>query len=148
VQLPFSSASEPRNDAAPAEAPSPHVGSATHPLFGGWSATRWQYTSLAAPERVADVVADLGGSVTLSLTATAFILAFDVAGRGKHSVSGACEVRGDELLLRPEGIAAPQQVRFRQNGDTLSLQSDASGWDFDGAGRDQDAAFVAVLVRL
>lgn len=144
----------PRFSAPPADNPpsddaaGSHSGSATHPVFGGWSATRWQYSSLQTPEQVADVVCDLGGSVTLSLTATAFILAFDVAGRGKHSVSGVCEVRGDELLLRPEGTAAPHRVRFRQNGDTLSLQSDASGWDFDGNGEDQAAAFVAVLVRL
>jgi hypothetical protein len=117
-------------------------------LFGGWSATRWQYTSLTPPERVADLVADLGGSVTLSLTASAFILAFDVAGRGPHSVSGTCEVRGDQLLLRAEGADTPHAVRFRQNGDTLSLQSDVSGWDFDNSGEDQAAAFVAVLVRL
>jgi hypothetical protein len=132
----------------PAEAAPPRSDPAIHPVFGGWSATRWQYTSVTSPERVADVVCDLGGSVTLSLTATAFILAIDVAGRGIHSVSGACEVRGDELLLQPEGADGPERVRFRQNGDTLSLQSDASGWDFDGDGRDQDAAFVAVLVRL
>ena len=144
----------PRFSAPPAESPpsddaaGAHSGSATHPVFGGWSATRWQYSSLQAPEQIADVVCDLGGSVTLSLTATAFILAFDVVGRGKHSVSGACEVRGDELLLRPEGTAAPHRVRFRQNGDTLSLQSDASAWDFGGTGEDQAAAFVAVLVRL
>lgn len=147
MQLPFAPAGEPRNDPAPTEAPS-HVDSATHPLFGGWSATRWQYTSLAAPERMADIVADLGGSVTLSLTATAFILAFDVNGRGKHSVSGACEVHGDEMLLRPEGAGGAHRLRYRQSGDTLSLESDASGWDFDGIGQDQDAAFVAVLVRL
>jgi hypothetical protein len=148
VQLPLSPAGEPRNDPTPAEAPSPPAGATAHPLFGGWSATRWQYTSLTAPERVADVVADLGGSVTLSLTATAFILAFDVHGRGKQSISGACEVHGDEMLLRPEKAAGAHRLRFRQSGDTLSLQSDASGWDFDGTGQDQDAAFVAVLVRL
>jgi hypothetical protein len=132
----------------PAEAAPRRSDPVIHSVFGGWSATRWQYTRLAAPERVADVVCDLGGSVTLSLTPTAFILAFVIAGRGRHSVSGACEVRGDELLLRPEGADAPTGVRFRQNGDTLSLQSDASGWDFDGNGEDQAAAFVAVLVRL
>jgi len=132
----------------PAAAAPPRSAPATHPVFGGWSATRWQYTSAASPQRVADVVCDLGGSVTLSLTATAFILAIDVAGRGIHSVSGACEVRGDELLLRSDGADGPERVRFRQNGDTLSLQSDVSGWDFDNSGEDQAAAFVAVLVRL
>ena len=125
-----------------------HGGTAGHPLFGGWSATRWQYTSAADPGRTVDVVTDLRGSITLSLAATAFILAFDVAGRGKHSVSGACEVRGEELLLVAEGTGRAERVAFHQTGDTLSLRSDVSGWDFDGQGRDQGAAFVAVLVRL
>jgi hypothetical protein len=95
-----------------------------------------------------DVVCDLGGSVTLSLTATAFILAFDVPGQGAQSVSGACEVRGEELRFVPEGGDALERVAFHQSGDTLSLRSDASGWDFDGSGQDQHARFVAVLVRL
>jgi hypothetical protein len=124
------------------------TGQPEHLLSGGWSATRWEYARLAAPERVVDVVTDLRGSVTLSLTATAFILAFDVAGRGKHSVAGTCEVRGDELWLVSEGADHAERVAFRQAGDTLSLRSEASGWDFDGNGREQDAAFVAVLVRL
>jgi hypothetical protein len=95
-----------------------------------------------------DVVTDLSGSITLSLAATAFILAFDVAGHGKQSVSGVCEVRGEELLLVAEGADRAERVAFHQTGDTLSLRSDASGWDFDGQGQDQSAAFVAVLVRL
>jgi len=148
VQLPRYPAAAPQSDAAPSGATPRDTAPTIHPLFGGWSATRWQYTRLTAPAQVADVVTDLGGSVTLSLTATAFILASDVDGRGKQSVSGACEVRGEELLLRPEGMERPHRLRFRQSGDTLSLQSDASGWDFDGTGRDQEAAFVAVLVRL
>ena len=131
--------------AGDAEAPD---GRPPHPLFGGWSATRWEYTSLAAPQRIVDVVTDLGGSVALSLTATAFILAFDVAGRGKHSVAGTCEVRGDELWLRHEGPDRAERVAFHLAGDTLSLGSGASGWDFDGTGREQSATFVAVLVRL
>ncbi|HXY70366.1 MAG TPA: hypothetical protein VEH62_13025 [Gemmatimonadales bacterium] len=126
----------------------PSPGASDHPLSGGWSATRWEYASRAAPERIVDVVCDLRGSVTLSLTATAFILAFDVAGRGKHSVAGACEVAGDELRLRPDGAPEPERVAFHQSGDTLSLRSDGSGWDFDGTGQEQAAAFVAVLVRL
>lgn len=126
----------------------PRKDSAAHPLFGGWSATRWQYTNASEPEHVVDVVCDLGGTVTLSLTATAFILASDVAGRGRQSVAGACEVRGDELLLTPEGATAAERVWFRQVGETLALHADGSGWDFDGSGREEAAAFTAVLVRL
>jgi len=147
VRLPRVPASRAPGSKAPASE-APRNGPDGHPLFGGWSATRWQYGSAAEPERTVDVVTDLSGTITLSLTATAFILAFDVAGRGKQSVSGACEVRGDELWLVPEGADRTERVTFRQTGDTLSLRSDASGWDFDGNGQDQAAAFVAVLVRL
>jgi hypothetical protein len=146
MRLPRSSATIPPGHGT--AAPPPHSGSPGDPLFGGWSATRWQYASEADPGRVVDVVAALGGSVTLSLTATAFILAADVPGRGNHSVSGACEVHGDELVLVPDGGDGAERVRFRQAGDTLSLRSAASGWDFDGNGEDQKATFVAVLVRL
>jgi hypothetical protein len=147
VRLPRSSTSIRPGEAALTDA-APPDGSLVHPLFGGWSATRWQYRNAAEPGRVVDVVTDLTGSVTLSLTATAFILAADVPGRGKHSKSGACEVRDDELLLVPDGGDRAERVRFRQAGDTLTLRSDASGWDFDANGQDQAAAFVAVLVRL
>ena len=118
------------------------------PLFGGWSATRWEYRSAGEPERTVDVVTDLRGTVTLSLTATAFILAADVPGRGQQSVSGTCEVLGGELLLTREGASLPERLAFHQAGDTLSLRSAASAWDFERDGREQAAAFVAVLVRL
>jgi hypothetical protein len=147
VRLPRVTEGFPPAGAASANALS-RDGQAGHPLFGGWSATRWQYTSAADPGRTVDVVTDLKGSITLSLAASAFILAFDVAGRGKHSISGACEVRGEELLLVAAGTDRAERVAFHQTGDTLSLRSDESGWDFDGQGRDQGAAFVAVLVRL
>jgi hypothetical protein len=148
LRLPPTSADAPRGSGTPT-GPTPRRGDATPlPVFGGWSATRWQYSSHSQPGRLTDVVCDLGGSVTLSLSATAFILAFDVSGRGKHTVSGVCDVGGDELLLWPDGADAPQRLRFRQSGDTLALHSDSSGWDFDGTGTDQDATFVAVLVRL
>ncbi len=117
-----------------------------NPLFGGWSATRWQYTDSSG--RSLDVVCDLGGSVSLSLSATAFILAYDLAGRPGPGVSGTFRVRGDELILAPHGAQDSQSVRFQQSGRTLSLHSHASSWDFDGDGNDEAAEFVAVLVRL
>jgi hypothetical protein len=147
VRLPRSSTSIGPGATAQTDA-APPDGSLVHPLFGGWSATRWQYRSAAEPGRAVDVITDLTGTVTLSLTATAFILAADVPGRGKHSVSGACQVRDDELLLVPDGGDREERVRVRQAGDTLTLRSETSGWDFDGNGQDQAAAFVAVLVRL
>jgi len=147
VRLPRATEGSLQGFAQPADGASGRAADA-HPLFGGWSATRWQYRSASVPEHVVDVVTDLRGSITLSLTATAFILAFDVATRGSISVSGRCEVRGDELLLWLDGGDVPERVSFHQTNDTLSLRSDQSAWDFDASGQDQQAAFVAVLVRL
>lgn len=129
--------------------PAPAVvqaGAPSNPLFGGWSATRWQYSNAFA--RSVDVVCDLGGSVSLSLSPDAFILAHTVGGRASPGVSGTLEVRGDELVLHARGYFGAQAVRFRQAGETLSLYSNESGWDFDGDGREEAAEFVGVLVRL
>jgi hypothetical protein len=147
VRLPGRSAGPHRGTTPPSEA-APGRGSAGNPLFGGWSATRWQYRSVADAGRAVDVVTDLDGSIALSLTANAFILVSDVAGRGKQGVSGVFEVRGDELVFAPDGAGPPERVSFSQVGDTLSLRSEASAWDFDGSGREEAAEFVAVLVRL
>jgi hypothetical protein len=57
-------------------------------------------------------------------------------------------ISGDELVLNTDGYFGVQRVRFRQAGETLSLFSHESGWDFDGDGKDEGADFVAVLVRL
>jgi hypothetical protein len=148
VRLPRFAADQGRAGPTAGAAGPGNEGGASHPLFGGWSATRWQYTSAEDPGQTVDVVCDLGGSISLSLTETAFILTCDVAGLGHRSLGGTCVVRGDELLLSAEGTAGFDAVRFRQIGETLSLRSDASGWDFEGKGHDRAASFVAVLVRL
>jgi hypothetical protein len=85
--------------------------------------------------------------VTLSLSDGTYVLTWDV-GRGSRSAGGAATIEGDRLALRQEETATTDEVRFRLSGPTLALSADASGWDFDGNGRDEAAAFVAVLVRL
>jgi hypothetical protein len=116
-------------------------------LLGAWLATRWQYTSHEEPLRSLDVVTDLGGSVTLSLSKGTYVLTYDAAGRGPRSIGGVVEVRPDALLMQAGGAGGPETIRFRLADQTLSLSSEASSWDFDGAG-EQPADFVAVLVRL
>ena len=117
-------------------------------LLGSWSATRWQYTSRDQPARSVDVVCDLGGVVTLSLSAGTYVLTHAVADQGSRSQGGTCEVQGDRLLLNPAGADGPEIVRFHVAAETLSLGAEASAWDFDGDGTDEAADFVAVLVRL
>jgi hypothetical protein len=116
-------------------------------LYGSWSATRWQYTGREPPQRKVDLVCDLGGSVTLSLSDGTYVLTWDV-GQGSRSLGGAVAVDGDRLTLHPQGGADPEALWFRLAGDTLALSTDASAWDVDGDGRDEVATFVAVLVRL
>ena len=117
-------------------------------LLGSWSATRWMYTQRQEPMRSVDVVCDLGGVVTLSLSAGTYVLTRDVAGPGSRSEGGACEVEAEQLRLTPEGADQSAAVRFRIAADTLSLSAETSAWDFDGDGQDEAADFVAVLVRL
>jgi hypothetical protein len=114
-------------------------------LLGSWSATRWQYTSRTL--RAVDVVCELGGTVTLSLSAESYVLTWSVAQQASRSVGGALRVVGDRLELRAQGRDEAEAVTFRRGGETLALSSEASAWDFDGNG-DEAAAFVAVLVRL
>jgi hypothetical protein len=118
------------------------------PLLGSWSATRWQYTKRDEPARSVDVVCDLGGAVTLSLSAETYVLTWTLAGEGSRSEGGTSEVLDEHLRLTAEGAGHSDTVRFRVAADTLSLSAEPSAWDFDGDGRDEAADFVAVLVRL
>jgi hypothetical protein len=119
-------------------------------LLGSWSATRWQYTARADGGRSQDVVADLGGTVTLSLSLGTYVLTWDIAGRPSASVGGAMHMAGDRLALVPPGDGArePEALVYRFRGATLALSSRDSAWDFNGDGQDEPADFVAVLVRL
>lgn len=118
------------------------------PLLGSWSATRWQYTRRDGRPLALDVVCDLGGSVTLSLSARSYVLTWDVRGRGKLSIGGTFRVRDDQLELFPLGSERGEVIRFRVNAETLSLSAEDSGWDFEGQGHEAAAEFVAVFVRL
>jgi len=131
-------------------AQSPEAGSdrsADVDVFGSWSATRWQYASRVRSGEVVDVVAGLKGSVTMSLSAGAFVLAWDVPGHGSGSSGGTAAVADGELRLLPHGGGEPHVVRYRVSAMTLALTGETSAWDFDGSG-DVAAEFSAVLVRL
>lgn len=116
-------------------------------LLGSWSATRWQYASKARSDQVVDVVAGLKGSVTMSLSAGAFVVAWDAPGHGSGSIGGSVTMGDGELTLRPHGRGEPHVVRYRVSALTLALSGEGSAWDFDGSG-EEPADFVAVLVRL
>ena len=95
-----------------------------------------------------DLVADLGGMVTLSLSEGTYVLTHDVAGRSQQSVGGSCAINGEMLELRAQGGDRAESARYRVAGDTLALTATDSGWDFDGDGEDEPATLVAVFVRL
>jgi len=116
-------------------------------VLGSWSATRWQYRGTAHHEQVVDVVAGLRGTVTISLSAGAFVLVWDVPGHGGGSSGGSLEITDGELTLRPGHGGDPQVVRYRVSARTLALSGESSAWDFDGRG-EAPADFTAVLVRL
>lgn len=116
-------------------------------MLGSWSATRWQYTSASRPDRVVDVVCDLGGSVTLSLSAGTWVLTWDLGDRGSQSLGGALTLVGERLVLLAQDAGDAERVLYRLAERTLALSCETSSWDFDGNG-EEPAEFVAVLVRL
>lgn len=118
------------------------------PLLGAWSATRWQYTRAAQPEQSVDVVADLGGMVTLSLGAGTWVLTWAPAGQGSRSTGGTFEALGEVLDFQPRGSAEPFRASYRQAADTLVLRAEDARWAFSGGRGEEPAGFVAVLVRL
>jgi len=83
----------------------------------------------------------------MSLSAGAFVLAWDVPGHGSGSSGGTASVANGELILRPHGGDETCVVRYRVSAMTLALTGETSAWDFDGNG-DVSAEFSAVLVRL
>lgn len=114
-------------------------------LLGAWSATRWEYRS--EDGRRVDLVAELGGVVTVGLSTGAWVLTFTIPGRGVRSTGGTFGGEGSLLVLRAEG-SEPVMLRVRLSGDTLTWTDEHSGWDFDGDGVDEAATLVAVFVRL
>ena len=115
-------------------------------LLGSWAATRWEYRALDRA-LAQDVVCELGGSVTLSISPGTYILATDVAGRGRHSVGGMITVQDASLGLRPLGGEREQRLAFQLTDTTLTLHAADAAWAFDGSG-EEPAEFVGILVRL
>lgn len=117
-------------------------------LVGSWSATRWQYRSRMPPQRVVDLVCDLGGSITLSLSGGSFILVWDLGGTGRRCLAGAVTAAGDRLAFRPDAAGAEERVRYRLGPGELTLSSEESAWSMDGDDTDHPATWVAILVRV
>lgn len=117
-------------------------------LLGSWSATRWQYTNRFQGEQMVDVVCDLRGNVTLSLSQGTYVLAWDIPGNGSRSIGGSCAVGADQIEFATPGTDTVERVTFHLGSETLSLRCEASAWDFDGKGREEAADFVAVFVKL
>ena len=117
-------------------------------LQGSWSATRWQYTSRRDSEKRVDVVCELRGSVTLSLSAGTYVLAWDIPGGPRQSVGGAYAVRQDAIDFTASASDQGESVAFRLGTEELTLRSEASAWDFHGDGQEEPASFVAVFVKL
>ena len=117
-------------------------------LLGSWSATRWQYTRQGEPAQVIDLVCDLHGNLTLSLSQGNFILTWQVPGIRGQSIGGGCTVVSDQLEFVVPWSGWSEAVAFHLGAGELSLRSDNSAWDFEGRGHEEPAGFVAVFVKL
>lgn len=106
----------------------------------------WEYERREDGHRT-DIVGDLGGSVTLSLTDDRYVLSWDDGRGGPRSREGSLAPSPDEWIdfAAPDGTS--ERIGFTRADGTLVLRSDHSAWDFDGNG-ERPAAFTAVMVRL
>ena len=116
------------------------------PLRGSWAAVRWEYVGADGGRR-ADLIADHGGAITLSMTADACVLSCTLRDGPARNVSGALSLAGDEWIDFSPRTGSPERVSYRRAASTLVLRCESSAWDFTGVG-DEPAAFTAVLVRL
>ena len=116
-------------------------------LLGSWSATRWEYTDARDDAQRVDLVCDLGGMVTMSISRESWVLTFVVPGRGTSSTSGTLAAEDRMLRLSPTG-QEPTTLGYRVSAEALSWNDADSGWDFDGDGRHEPARLVAVFVRI
>lgn len=130
-----------------AETPEAASAGHVHELLGAWSATRWQYAAADGGRRV-DVICDLAGMITLSISPGTWVLSFVVPRWGARSVGGTWTEDAGILRLAPLGAPVIGDLRFRVSGEVLSLSSDQSEWSFRDEGPAEPATLQAVFVRL
>src|SRR4029077_8176300 len=104
--------------------------------------TRWHYTSRGSPTRTVDVICELGGMITLSLSQGTYILAWEIPGRGGQTAGGGWTLRGGELEYTWPGMDGVESLSARIGPQELTLSTESSAWDFDGDGVDRPAGFV------
>ena len=94
------------------------------------------------------MVCDLGGTVTLSVSADRYVLSWDLGDGQSQSHGGHYLAYGEGLEFTAVETGGSDRVGFRFGPREMSFSSEESGWDFDGTGGEEPASFVAVFVRL
>ena len=130
----------------PAQVSLPATGTSDSPLLGSWAAVRWEYVRGDGSRR-ADLIADQGGAITLSMRAAEYVLSCALGDGAARSAAGALRLVGGEWIDFSPRTGNLERVSYRRAAGTLVLRSESSAWDFTGAG-EEPAAFTAVLVRL
>ncbi len=106
----------------------------------------WEYERREDGRRT-DIVGDLGGSVTLSLTDDRYVLSWDDGRSGARSSGGSVAMTEAEWIEFAASDGTIERIGIRRAEGTLVLRSEHSAWDFNGSG-EGPAEFTAVLVRL
>ncbi|MDH5198359.1 MAG: hypothetical protein OEY20_14040 [Gemmatimonadota bacterium] len=112
-------------------------------LAGAWDATVWRYTSTADPTTMVDLVADLGLSVTVTVTRDSRLY-FVIEPGGWTSTTDELLIDGNQMLVRNGGES--QSFVFSLEDDTWSLAG-LNEFDFDQDGTQDEAMLEAVVVR-
>jgi hypothetical protein len=90
-----------------------------------------------------------GVTVTLTIGASSYNIAFTAPGQPSQSISGTYTVSGSNFIITETGSSTPETIPFTfSNGNnTLSMTSTDSDWDFDGDGTDEAATLTMLFTR-
>jgi hypothetical protein len=101
-------------------------------LTGTWTASSIVFTSVADPTVSADMVADEGATLTLTLGAEAtYTLILTIPQEETEDEAGTYVVSGSTLTLSQTGEGSPEAFTISRDGDTMTLTDNDEEFDFD-----------------
>ncbi len=101
-------------------------------LYGLWAGVEYEYVSDSDPGTTEDLIADLGGTFSLTLNSAGTYLWQLSAPGATDSGSGTYRIQGDQLTLTPSA-GSPTTYRFTFDEVFLTLYDNDASYDF-GAG--------------
>jgi hypothetical protein len=120
------------------------TGPSADSFVGTWRATKMEFVRVANPSETVDLIADLGGSFTITFSADSTWEAIQtVPSVAPDTVDGHWSVSLDVLTLTQTGQSGNRQFTFVLSGDTITLTGGDVEWDF---GSGDEAATLSITL--